>query len=133
MTGCLDRPSWWLPFSVPVCFCSFLLPLFFCLARSRCVLNYSDLRFKRAQESVRPTPIWCIWKKGSLSAWPVHPRLPGGWGPESSTPLLIVFIFTTPCFSSQVPSTTAFLCRQRSYTISPTVQRFFATWSLVWM
>lgn len=35
--------------------------------------------------------------------------------------------------AEEVPPTTAFLCRWRSYTISPTVQRFFATWSLVWM
>ena len=68
MTESLDRPSWWLPFSVPVFFRSFLLPLFVCLARSRCLLNYSDLRFKRAQESVRPTPIWCIWK-GEPASW----------------------------------------------------------------
>ena len=68
VTRSLDRPNWWLPFSVPVCFCSFLLPLFFSLARSRCLLNYSDLRFKRAQESVRPTPIWCIWK-GEPVSW----------------------------------------------------------------
>ena len=66
-----------------------------------------------------------VSEKGSLPAGPVHPRLPAGWGPESPTPLLIVFIFTTPCFSSQVPPTTAFLCRRRSYTISPTVQRRF--------
>ena len=76
MTGSLDRPSWWLPFSVPVCFCSFLPPLFFCLARSRCLLNYSDLRFKRAKESVRPTPIWCIRKGGPVS-WAGPP--PSTW------------------------------------------------------
>ena len=83
MTESLDRPSWWLPFSVPVCFCSFLLPLFVCLARSRCLLNYSDLRFKRAQESVRPTPIWCIWK-GEPASWAGPP--PSTWRVGSGKP-----------------------------------------------
>ena len=36
MTGSLDRPGWWLPFSISVCFRGHLLPLFsFHLARSR--------------------------------------------------------------------------------------------------
>ena len=83
MTESLDRPSWWLPFSVPVCFRSFLLPLFLCLARSRCLLNYSDLRFKRAQESVRPTPIWCIWK-GEPASWAGPP--PSTWRVGSGKP-----------------------------------------------
>jgi len=42
--GVLDRPCWWLPFSVPISFCSCLLPLFFCLARSRCLLKLTNCR-----------------------------------------------------------------------------------------
>ena len=89
------------------------------------------LQLKRVQESVRATPIWCNWKGEPVSSAGPPPStrmVPSG--KVHASPDRLSFRDPSIFISGSIHHS---LRGQRSYTISPTVQHFFANWSLVQM